>query len=91
VYSKLDENNYIFEGKTPLNDFYRVLDLEPEILDEHKGDAETLAGLMIEIAGYLPSVNEELTVSNLIFKVESIEKRRIRRLKISRIQKSENE
>ena len=84
VYSKLDENNYIFEGKTPLNDFCRVLNIEPELLDDYKGDAETLAGLLIEVAGYFPKINEEFIIDDLNFKVESIEKRRIRRLKVSR-------
>ncbi len=93
VYSKLDDSNYVFEGKTPLNDFYRVLDIEGNDFDEDRGDSDTLAGFLLEISGKFPRKNEEIRYRHYCFKVENVDHRRIRRIKVtlSRPKASENE
>jgi putative hemolysin len=83
VYSKLDENNYIFEGKTLLNDLYRILSIDGTELEAAKGDADTLAGFILEQAGKIPKKNEELQFTNLLFKIEAADARKINTVKVS--------
>ena len=83
VYSKLDENNYVFEGKTPLNDLYRVLDIDGENFEAAKGESDTLAGFILELAGKIPKKNEKVSFENYDFKIEAADKRRIKRVKVS--------
>lgn len=84
IYSKLDENNYVFEGKIHLTDFYKVIGLEDtENFEEAMGEADTLAGFVLEVAGKFPIKNEEIIFENYVFKVESMEDRRINRIKVS--------
>ncbi len=87
IYSKLDDANYIFEGKTPLNDFYRILEIEGSSIDEIRGDADTLAGFILEISGKFPTKNEEIDFENFRFKVEGIDHRRIKRIKVTLLPK----
>jgi gliding motility-associated lipoprotein GldD len=84
VYSKLDDNNYVFEGKTNLKQFYRVFKIEGEEFEEQKGEADTLAGFILEIAGRIPVKNQKVPFSNFEFTIESADKRRIKRVKVSR-------
>ncbi|MFL5765297.1 MAG: gliding motility-associated protein GldE [Bacteroidia bacterium] len=90
VYSKLDDNNFVFEGKAPLNDIYRVLEIEGEDFEDAKGEADTLAGFILEIEGRIPTKNEKITFKNLIFTVESADNRKIKRVKIT-IDRNEKE
>lgn len=90
LYSKLDENNFIFEGKTPLIDLYRVLEIEGDEFEKEKGEAETLAGFLLEKSGKILKKNERLHFSNYLFVVEAADKRKIKRVKIT-IQPKENE
>jgi len=83
VFSKLDEYNYIFEGKTSLKDIYRVVNLNIELFEEHKGEAETIAGFVLEISGGFPKKNEEITFHGYTFTVESLDRKRIRQLKLT--------
>jgi gliding motility-associated protein GldE len=83
VYSKLDDYNYIFEGKTPLNDVYRILEIDAEDFEENKGEAETLAGFLIEIKGKIPKKGEKVKFSNYLFTVEAADKRRVKRIKLT--------
>lgn len=84
VFSKLDENNYVFEGKTPLKDFYRVIKLEnPTLFEENKGEAETLAGFLLEISGSFPKKGDVILFGNYSFKVEVIDHKRIKQIKLS--------
>ncbi len=83
VYSKLDDNNYIFEGKTSLNDFCKILELDDRIFEDVKGDSDTLAGLILEMEGKIPERNEEIKYRNFLFNIESVDKRRIKRIKVS--------
>ncbi|HLS30776.1 MAG TPA: transporter associated domain-containing protein, partial [Flavobacteriaceae bacterium] len=84
VFSKLDDSNYIFEGKTALKDFYKVIGLEnPEIFEEHKGEAETIAGFILEIAKGFPKKNEIIYFDNYAFAVEAFEGKRIKQIKLT--------
>lgn len=82
-YSKLDEQNYVFEGKTPLVDLYKILDIEGDNFEEAKGESDTLAGFMLELTGKIPAKNEKLKFENYILTVEAADKRRIKRIKLT--------
>jgi gliding motility-associated protein GldE len=82
LYTRIGENEYIFEGKTRLNDFLRALDLEDDLLDEVKGEAETLAGLMLEIKRSFLKKGDVVESSGISFTVMSLAGRRIDKIKI---------
>lgn len=82
-YSQIDENNYVFEGKTALIDMYRVLDIDGDPFEAAKGDADTLAGFIIEQAGKIPLKGERISFDSLIFTVEAAGKRKIKQVKIT--------
>jgi putative hemolysin len=82
-YSKLDENNYIFEGKTGLNDIFKLINIEDAtIFDDINTDADTLAGLVIEIAGKIPLKDDKINYKNFTFIIEAADKRRVKRIKL---------
>ncbi|WP_456423468.1 gliding motility-associated protein GldE [Lutibacter sp.] len=84
TYSKLDKNNYLFEGKTNLKDFYKILEIEnTDFFDENKGESETLAGLILEVHGKFPKKNEIIKIANYSFKIESMDKKRIKQVKVT--------
>lgn len=83
LYSKFDGNNYLFEGKTPLNDFYRICDLDSTLFDEVRGEADTLAGLILEMKGEFPAVNERIPFGKIVFTIDSMDKRRIKKIKVT--------
>ena len=83
-YSKLDENNYVFEGKTLLNDVARVMEVDRKFFENDGEDAGTLAGLLLGIRGGLPQKNEVLEFNGMTFTIESADRRRIKRVKITR-------
>jgi len=84
IFSKLDENNYVFEGKTPLKDFYKVIGLEdPQIFESEKGEAETLAGFLLEISKGFPKKNEIIIFHSYSFTIEAFENKRIKQIKLS--------
>ncbi len=84
IFSKLDDSNFIFEGKTPLKDFYRIIKLEdPTVFEENRGESETLAGFLLEISGGFPKKNEIITFLNYMFTVEVIDDKRIKQIKLS--------
>jgi len=85
-YIKINSNTYIFEGKYLLNDFCKLFDISIEIFDPIKGEADTLAGLILEIKGDFPDLYEEIRFKQFIFKIESEDKRRIKRIKVTQIQ-----
>jgi len=82
LYTKLNDNTFVFDGKTQLNDFYRICDLDDNLFDEIKGEADTLAGLLLEIKSNFPKMNEKLSSHNIDFYVESIDNRRIKKIKV---------
>ncbi|MCK5535699.1 MAG: gliding motility-associated protein GldE [Bacteroidales bacterium] len=83
-YEKLDENTYIFEGKTLLYDFYKLLEIDSDLFEEMKGDADTIAGLFLEIKGEFPKLGEKINIRNLGFIAEQIDQRRIKKIKVIR-------
>ena len=84
IYSKLDAHNFIFEGKTPLKDFYRIIKLEDEsVFEDKKGEAETLAGFVLEISKSFPKINSKITFKTYTFTIEALNKKRIKQLKIT--------
>lgn len=83
TYSKLDDSNFVFEGKAHLNDVYRIIEIDGEEFEDVKGEADTLAGLIIEIEGRIPTKNEKIKLKNLIFTIESADNRKIKRVKIT--------
>jgi len=84
IFSKLDESNFVFEGKTPLKDFYKIIKLEdPSAFEENKGESETLAGFLLEISGSFPKKNEIITFLNYKFTIEVIDDKRIKQIKLS--------
>ena len=84
IYSKIDDFNYVFEGKTTLKDFYRIIKLEDESVFEHKkGEAETLAGFVLEISKSFPKIKSKIKFSTFTFVIESIDNKRIKQLKVT--------
>lgn len=81
-YSKLNDSTYIFEGKTLLSDFCKILKIDDGEFDEVAGDADTLAGLLLEIKGDFPSLHEKIDYKGYTFEVMAIEERRISRVKV---------
>ena len=84
VYSKLDAHNYVFDGKTALKDFYKVIKLEDvDTFENKKGEAETIAGFVLEISGSFPKTNSKINFENHVFTIESLDKKRIKRIKVT--------
>ena len=84
VFSKLDDNTFVFEGKTPLKDFYKVLRLEDtSIFEDVKGEAETLAGFLLEISKGFPKKDEIISFHNYSFTIEAFDNKRIKQIKLS--------
>jgi gliding motility-associated protein GldE len=83
VYSKLDDLNYVFEGKIHLTDFFKVVNADEELFEEHSAEADTLAGFLLEVSGKFPVKGEEIVFADYTFKVESLEGRRIKRIKVT--------
>jgi len=84
IYSKLDNNNYVFEGKTALKDFYKILKIEDDSLFEaEKGEAETLAGFILEFSKSFPKQGSKIYFENYVFTIEALDKKRITRVKVT--------
>lgn len=82
-YSKLDDKTYIFEGKTPLVDLYKILDIDGENFESVKGESDTLAGFVLELAGKIPLKNEKINFENYTLTIEASDKRKVSRIKLS--------
>ena len=82
-YKKLDELNYIFDGKTTLIDIYKLLDIDGEIFEKEKGESDTIAGFCIEQAGKILLENEKISFDRYTITVEAADKRRIKKVKIT--------
>lgn len=84
MYSKLDDKNYVFEGKTALKDFYKIVKIEDETLfEDNKGEAETIAGFVLEISGGFPKLNSKIYFENYVFTIEALDRKRLKRLKVT--------
>ncbi|WP_111682427.1 gliding motility-associated protein GldE [Winogradskyella tangerina] len=86
IYTKLDDNNYSFEGKTPLKDVYKIIDIEDEEaehFESRKGEAETLAGFVLEISGGFPRIGSKINFKKYVFTIEALERKRIKQIKVT--------
>ena len=84
IYTKIDNQNYVFEGKTSLKDFYKILKIEEiDIIENNKGEAETIAGFVLEISKSFPRLNSKIHFENYIFIVEALDKKRIKQVKVT--------
>src|SRR5690606_4582563 len=82
-FTQIDDKNYLFEGKTSLKDFYRIVDVNEDEWENAKGEAETLAGFILENSGNFPKKNQKIAFSNVTFTVESLDKKRIKQIKVT--------
>ena len=82
-YSQIDDKNFLFEGKINLKDFYRIVDVDEESFENSKGEAETLAGFILEILGNFPKKGQKIHFSNVHFTIEAVDKKRIKQLKVT--------
>lgn len=82
-FSKIDENNYLFEGKINLKDFYRIIDVDENLFEIRKGEAETLAGFILEILGNFPKKGQKISFENCLFTIEVVDKKRIKQIKVT--------
>ena len=83
-FSRVDAKNFIINAKVSLKDFYRIIDLEDfEGFEKAKGEAETLAGFILEIAQHLPVFGQKIEFENILFKVELVDKKRIKQIKVT--------
>ena len=88
-YTRINANTYIFEGKTLLSDFFKILDLDDETFEEVEGDADSLAGLLLEIKGDFPELHERIDYKNFTFEVTELDGHRISKIKVVIHEKSE--
>lgn len=82
-FTKIDDKNYLFDGKTALIDFYKIMKVQDDIFDDVKGDADTLAGLILEIKGEIPEKNSVISYHDFDFMIESSDRRRIKKIKVT--------
>lgn len=82
-YSKIDDKNYTFEGKINLKDFFRVIDADESVFEQQKGEAETLAGFILEILGNFPKRRQKIQFETYLFTIESVDNKRIKQIKVT--------
>ncbi|MEK8178788.1 gliding motility-associated protein GldE [Flavobacterium buctense] len=82
-FSQIDEKNFLFEGKINLKDFYRIVDVDEEAFEDRKGEAETLAGFILEVLGNFPKKGQKIHFASVYFTVEVVDKKRIKQLKVT--------
>lgn len=86
VYSRLDDENFVFEGKTSLVNMCRILDIDYNMVEEYAGDTESIAGLVLQLNGSLPEKNQVIDCNQLRFTIESVDRKRIKRIKVTLLQ-----
>ncbi len=82
-FKKIDDFNYEFDGKTLINDFCKLLDIDIDYFDKIKGDSDSLAGLILENFGFFPVKNQVISLKSFLFKIKEIDKRRIINIKVT--------
>lgn len=80
---KIDDTTYVFEGRTMINDVSRVMRLQPDTFDDVRGDSDSLAGLILELGGYIPQVNDVITWSDFEFTILEVHRNRINKVKVT--------
>lgn len=81
-FSKISDTTFLFDGKVLLGDFYKTIELEDTVFDDVKGDADTLAGLILELKGEIPSKKEKIKCKQFLFTIEEVDNRRIKKIKV---------
>ena len=81
-YQRINANTLVFEGKTLLSDFYKIMKLDDDVFEAVAGDADTLAGLLLEIKGDFPKKNEKIDYQNFTFEILDMDERRISKVKV---------
>ena len=87
-YKKIDSNTFLFDGKTSLNDMCKVLNIHKDFFDASKGESESLGGLILELNSKIPSVGDKIKIDNFIFTIMSVNKKRIKRVRVFKKTKS---
>ena len=87
-YKKIDSNTFLFDGKTSLNDMCKVLNIHKDFFDTSKGESESLGGLILELNSKIPSVGDKIKIDNFIFTIMSVNKKRIKRVRVFKKTKS---
>ncbi|WP_396192172.1 gliding motility-associated protein GldE [Flavobacterium sp.] len=82
-YSQIDDKNFLFEGKINLKDFYRIIDVDENSFEIRKGEAETLAGFILEILGNFPKKGQKISFENYLFTIEVVDKKRVKQIKVT--------
>ena len=82
-YSQIDDKNFLFEGKINLKDFYRIVDVDEDLFENKKGEAETLAGFILEIIGTFPKKGQKISFDKCLFTIESVDKKRVKQIKVT--------
>lgn len=91
MFRKIDESTYIFEGRILMHDFCKIFSIDEDQFDEVRGESETLAGLMLELVGEIPQKDQVIRYGNFVFKIEAVDKRRIKEIRVELIKKTEFE
>ncbi|MBP4139452.1 gliding motility-associated protein GldE [Flavobacterium geliluteum] len=82
-FSQIDDKNFLFEGKINLKDFYRIIDVKEDLFESSKGEAETLAGFILEILGNFPKKGQKIAFENCVFTIETVDNKRIKQIKVT--------
>lgn len=82
-FSQIDEKNFLFEGKINMKDFYRIVDVNEDVFESRKGEAETLAGFILEILGNFPKKDQKVAFDNCLFTIETVDKKRVKQIKVT--------
>jgi gliding motility-associated protein GldE len=83
IYSKLNENTYVFEAKMLINDVCRYMEIDPEEFEEIRKESDTLGGMLLELNGDIPNLGQEIVFEKFTFKIEAVDNRRIKRIKVT--------
>jgi|TARA_B100000965_G_scaffold406696_1_gene447340 gliding motility-associated protein GldE len=82
AFNKLDNSTFVFEGKTSLNDFCKIIGVEPSEFDSVKGESESLGGLLLEISSKMPRAGEKIEFGRFLFTIVAVDLRRIKRVRV---------
>ena len=82
-YKKIDEYNYIFEGRTMINDVCKIMELQSDTFDQVKGESDSLAGLVLELAGEIPTVTQVVSSGDFEFTVLEVARNRVEKIKVT--------
>lgn len=82
-FTKIDDRNYIFDGKVLLNDFYKAFNVDEVAFERLRGDADTLAGLLLELIGDIPEADNKVNIEGFTFTIAAVDNRRIKKIKVT--------